>query len=75
MTPTIIATIVQAAITYGPAFAQDLIALFKKKDPTIADVEALFAKVQPYASYGIPDVVPPPAVAPNAMPNGPDQTA
>lgn len=54
MNPTIL-LIIQYAITYGIPAAQDLIAILKKPDATIADVEALFAKVKTYEQYNIPN--------------------
>lgn len=65
MTPATIVLIAQFAVQYGIPAAQELIALLKKPDATIADVEALFAKVKSYDSYNIPNLpVPPTPVAP-----------
>ncbi len=64
MNAALLATIVQASITYGIPFAQNLIALFKKQEISISDVETLFANVKRYEDYNIPDVVP----APNPPP-------
>jgi hypothetical protein len=50
--------ILTLAVRYGPEFVLEVIALFKKKDLTVDDVEALFQNVKPYSAYGIPDVVP-----------------
>lgn len=38
---------------YGPPAVEAAIALLKKPDPTIADVEATFALIKPYDAYGI----------------------
>lgn len=59
MTPATIAIIAQFAIQYGIPAAQELIALFKKPDATIADVETMFAKVKPYEAFNIPVLIPP----------------
>lgn len=59
MTPATIAIIAQFAIQYGIPAAQDLIALFKNQNATIADVEAMFAKVLTYEQYNIPVLTPP----------------
>lgn len=63
MTPAVIALILQYGIQYGPGIAQEVIALFKKQDATIADVEALFAKIKPYDQYNIPNLPTPPTPA------------
>lgn len=68
MSPALIQLLIQAGIQYGPGFVTDVIAVLKKPDPTLADVEALFANVKPYAAYGIPDVVPAPPAAPPTAP-------
>ena len=53
-----ILTLVQALVKYGPEAVQAIINLLKKSNPTVADVETLFAGLKPYSYYGIPDVVP-----------------
>lgn len=58
MSPQLAAILIQAGITYGPQFVQDIIAVLKKSDPTLDDIAALFANVKPYSAYNIPDVVP-----------------
>lgn len=57
LTPALIALIVEAGLKYGPPLALDLVALFKKKDATLDDIETLFRSIPTYESYGIPDVV------------------
>lgn len=64
MSPAIIQLLIQAGLQYGPAFVTSVIAVFKNPNATVADVEALFAGVKPYASYGIPDIAPVPPIAP-----------
>jgi hypothetical protein len=58
MDPATLSLILSLAVKYGPEFVLEVIALFKKKELTIDDVEALFKNVKPYSAYGIPDVVP-----------------
>ncbi len=48
--------IIILAAKYGPQLIVELQAIAQKKDPTLADFAALFAKVKPYEAYGIPDV-------------------
>ena len=55
MSPALVMLLVQAGLTYGPQFITDIKTLLAKTDVTIADIEALFANVKPYAAYGIPD--------------------
>ena len=62
MSPAAIEALIILAAKYGPEFVMTVIALFKKPNPTVADVEALFANVKPYAAYGIPDVAPKPSI-------------
>lgn len=50
--------IVKLAATYGPEAAMGIIALFKKKEVTIEDVEAAFADLKPLEFYQIPLTVP-----------------
>lgn len=50
--------IIQLANKYGPEIVPAITALFKKGEPTIADVEAAFVNLKPYSAYGIPDVAP-----------------
>ena len=58
MSPAAIEALIILAAKYGPEFVMAIIALFKKPNPTIADVEAIFADVKPYDAYGIPVTVP-----------------
>ncbi len=58
MISPVVALIITEAVKYGPDFVISVINALKKTDATIADVEALFANVKPYDSYGIPSVVP-----------------
>lgn len=58
MSPAAIEAIVILAVKYGPPAVDGIIALFKKKDATIEDVEAAFAPLKEYASYGIPELAP-----------------
>jgi hypothetical protein len=53
----LVALLVEAGIKYGPDFVLSIIALLKKPDATIDDVEKLFATVKPYAAYGIPEKI------------------
>ena len=68
MSPATIEALIVLAAKYGPELVTGLIALFKKQNPTLADIEALFANVKPYDSYGIgpgalaPAPPPPPPV-------------
>lgn len=48
--------ILMFGLRYGPEAATAIIALIKKKDITLDDVDAVFANVKPYSAYGIPDV-------------------
>lgn len=61
MSAALIEALAISLVKYGPEYVNKLIALFKQAEPTVADVEALFANVKPYEAYGIPDVVPTPA--------------
>jgi len=56
MNPALIGVILQFAVQYGIPAAQEAIALLKKPDATLADVEALFAKVKTYEQYNIPNL-------------------
>lgn len=56
MSPLVEALII-AGVKYGPDFVSKIIAVINKPEPTVADVEALFASVKPYEAYGIPDKV------------------
>ena len=49
--------LIEAGIKYGPEFILAVIAVFKKPDATIDDVEKLFANVKPYAAYNLPDKI------------------
>lgn len=53
MSPALIEAIVIGAVKYGPQFAQEVIALFKKETVTVDEVEALFAKVKRFEDYGV----------------------
>lgn len=55
MSPTVVEAIIVALVRYGPEVATSIIALFQKKDVTVADIEALFAQIKTYESYGIKD--------------------
>ena len=68
MTAAGIEALVILGAKYGPQIVLDIEALFKKSDPTISDVAAIFAKVKPYGAYGIPDVAPGPQMATLAPP-------
>lgn len=48
--------LIQFALQYGIPAAEDIIAALKKPDATIADVEALFAKIKSYDQYNIPNL-------------------
>lgn len=56
MTPALIATLVQYAVQYGIPAVMDVIAIIKRPDATIADVEAMFSKVKTYDQYNIPNI-------------------
>ncbi len=56
MSPAIVQLLIQAGIQYGPAFVTEAIAIIKNQNATVADVEALFAKVKPYEAYNIPNI-------------------
>ena len=49
--------LIEAGIKYGPEFVLAVIAVFKKPDATIDDVEKLFATVKPYESFNIPEKI------------------
>ena len=51
----IVAFCITEALQYGPDFVKSVIAAFQKPNPTIADIEVLFAGVKPYSAYNIPD--------------------
>ena len=59
MSPVLIQLLIQYGIQYGIPAAEEIIAVLKKPDATVADVEALFAKIKTYEQYNIPAVVPP----------------
>jgi hypothetical protein len=40
---------------YGPVFTNSIIALMKKGEATIDDVEKAFKDLKPYEAYGIKD--------------------
>lgn len=52
----LIPLLIEAGIKYGPEFVLNIIAIIKKPDATVDDVEALFKNVKPYAAYNIPDI-------------------
>lgn len=54
MSPAAIEALIILAAKYGPQFVSSVIALFKKEQITVAEVEQLFANVKPYEAYGIP---------------------
>lgn len=53
MSAAAIEALIILAAKYGPVLVTDIIALFKKENPTVADVDALFGKIKSYESYGI----------------------
>jgi hypothetical protein len=53
-----ITSLINLAVKYGPVAVQAFIELFKKGEPTIAEVEAAFAGLRKYEDIGIPDQVP-----------------
>lgn len=53
MSAAAIEALIILAAKYGPALVTDIISLFKKENPTVADVEALFGSIKPYEAYGI----------------------
>ena len=57
MSAALLTIIIQASIEYGPKIAMDIMALFKKKEITFEEVEALFKSIPDYESYGIPEKV------------------
>lgn len=58
MSAALIQALIIAGIQYGPQMVTDIKNLLNKQDASIADVEALFANVKPYAQFGIPDIAP-----------------
>lgn len=58
MTPEMMILVAQILLKYGPVVAEELAVLFHAPDPTLADWQALFAKVKTYEDY-VPNVVPP----------------
>lgn len=71
MSPALAQLLIQAGLTYGPEFVQSIIAILKKPDPTLADIENLFADVKPYSFFNIPDVAPTAPIAPTQPPANP----
>ena len=62
MSTAAIEALIILAAKYGPPLVLDIIALFRKENPTVTDVEALFASIKKYEDYGInPPTVTPPA--------------
>jgi hypothetical protein len=67
----LVAFCITEALQYGPEFVKSVIAAFQKPNPTVMDIEILFAGVKPYSAYNIPDVnpaAPVPTVAPAVAP-------
>jgi hypothetical protein len=65
--------IVPLAEKYGPGIVADIVAAFKTAGYTVAQVDAIFAQIQPYDQLGINPNAPvkpetTPAVAPPAAP-------
>ena len=58
MTPAQIFIVLQLVTQYGPDIVSAVKSILNKKDATIDDVEAIFAGLKPYESFGIPGVVP-----------------
>lgn len=58
MSPALIESLVILAAKYGPDFVASIMALFKKTEITMAEVETLFASVKPYEDYNIPAAPP-----------------
>ena len=58
MTPAQIFVILGLVQQYGPGILNSIKTILSKKDATIADVEAIFSDLKPYADFGIPEVVP-----------------
>lgn len=50
--------IILLAAKYGPTLVNGIIALLKKKDVTLDDLDAAFAPLVAYEAFGIPDKVP-----------------
>lgn len=44
---------IQLVLQYGPAILADVEKLFSKQTVTAAEVQAIFAGLQPYASFNI----------------------
>jgi hypothetical protein len=70
MPPALIVGLVTAGLTYGPQFVSDIVAILNNPAASVADVEAAFANLKPYAAYGIPDIAPtkPTVVVPTQIP-------
>ena len=58
LSPQLLSAIIQLAAIYGPDIVTGIEGLFKKSNPTIADVQAVFAGLKPYSDFGIPDKAP-----------------
>lgn len=56
------------AIKYGPTLLLDLVQAMEKRKMSVADVEAIFANVKPYESFGIQAPAPAAAAAPAPAP-------
>jgi len=46
MDPATVSLLIGAAIKYGPGLAMEIVAIFKKKDATLDDIEAVLKKMQ-----------------------------
>lgn len=53
MSAAAIEALIILAAKYGPPLVLDIIALFKKENPTVQDVETLFGTIKKYEDYGI----------------------
>lgn len=58
MPATVIEALIVLLAKYGPELVIKLIAMLKKKEITVEEVEALFMEVKPYEAYNIPDTAP-----------------
>lgn len=66
MTPLIA---IQLLLQYGPSILTAVEAMFKKSTVTAAEVQAVFAGLQPYSAFGIEAPVPTTSPAPAPPPN------
>lgn len=58
MNPSEILIILGLVQQYGPSILTGIKTIMDKKDATIADVDAVFAGLRPYAAFEIPAIVP-----------------